>query len=79
MLIQPFMSDRSVVALHICVLMRLSEMNVVHADAALLSPGDQLAGDIFKSVVNMNAASLRAARWLYRSELKLPSGRYAHL
>jgi hypothetical protein len=49
-LIQPFMPDDSVVAFDIGILLRLSRLDILDADAAPLGPGEQLATDIFRTV-----------------------------
>jgi hypothetical protein len=55
MLVEPFMADRSVVALNVSVLLRLARLDVPDADLALFRPGQQLAADIFRTVINANA------------------------
>lgn len=52
------MPDRPVVAFDICVLLRLAGLDVLNTDPTLCSPGDQLAADIFRTVVNPNVARL---------------------
>jgi hypothetical protein len=49
-LVEPFMPNRSVVALDVGVLLWLSGLNVLDSDSLFLSPYQQLATDVFRTV-----------------------------
>ena len=51
-LAQPFVPDCAVVALNVNVLLRLSGLDVLDANALLLSPFQQLATDIFRAIIH---------------------------
>jgi hypothetical protein len=54
-LIQPFMPNRSVVALNVSILLRLSRLDMLDCDVALFSPLQQLAAYVFRFVIDPNA------------------------
>jgi hypothetical protein len=57
-LVQPFMSNRPVVALDICVLLGLPRLDVLDGDTLLLSPYSQLFADVFGPVIHPDRAWL---------------------
>ena len=54
-LIQPFMPNRSVIALNIRIVLRLSRLDMLDRDVVLFSPLQQLAANVLRSVINPNA------------------------
>ena len=48
---ESFVTDSSVVSLDICVLLRLSRLDVAERYVVLAGPLDELATDIFRAVV----------------------------
>jgi hypothetical protein len=57
-LVQPFMPNRAVVALDLGVLMGLAGMDVEDGNSLSLSPFRQLFIDIFRAIIDQNAARL---------------------
>ena len=53
-LVQPFMSNCTVVALNVDVLLRLPELDVLDGNTLFLSPFRQLATDIFGAIIDPN-------------------------
>jgi len=52
---QPVITDRSVIALHIGILLRFTGLNVIDADALFLCPRDELVADVLRTVVAANS------------------------
>ena len=57
-LIEPFVPDPKGVALDVCVLVRLTGLDVLDRDAQFLIPDQQLATDVFRAVVDPYRARL---------------------
>ena len=53
-LIQPLMPNRSVIALDIRILLRLTKLDMLDHDVVFFSPLQQLAANVFRSVINPN-------------------------
>ena len=54
-LIQPFVPNRSVIALNIGILLRFARLDMLDCDVAFFSPFQELATDVFRSIINPNA------------------------
>jgi hypothetical protein len=50
-LIQPLMPDRPIVTLDVCVLLRLTRLDVLDGDATTFGPSQQMSADVFRAVV----------------------------
>jgi hypothetical protein len=59
-LIQPFMPDRAVVTLDVGILLGLSGLDVLDGDAPPLGPGQQLATEVYRAIVDPYGAWLAA-------------------
>ena len=51
------MPDGSIVALNICVLLRLSGLDVLDGDTLLLGPYSKLLADVFRAIVDPDRAT----------------------
>ena len=54
-LIQPFMPNRPIVAFNVSILLRLARLDMLDCDVAFFSPFQELATDVFRSIINPNA------------------------
>ena len=54
-LIQPFMPNRSVIAFNVSILLQFAWLDMLDCDVVLFSPLQQLAANVFRSVINPNA------------------------
>ena len=59
-LVEPLMPDCPVVALDICVLLRLAGLYVLDSYTLLLSPYSELLADVFGAIVHPNGVGLAA-------------------
>jgi len=59
-LVEPFVPNRSVVALDVGVLLWLSGLDVLDRNAMFFSPFHQLFTDVFRAIVDPNSAGLAA-------------------
>jgi len=53
-LIQPFITNRSVIAFDVRILLRLSQLDVLDRDVALFSPIQQPAAFVLRFIINPN-------------------------
>jgi hypothetical protein len=59
-LMEPFVPDRTVVALDISVLLGLTRLDVADADPVLFCAGQQLCADVFGPIIDTDASRLAA-------------------